>query len=179
MRRLLLITTLSLALLPGSCSQVQAQPGEKTLFVGVPLGAGVGAYNGLGFVAGVNTWFQYPLAPKAALVGRLGGDVFLVKGRYTEYYRKNYQTTVGYSVPVTVGPRFYILDGLHAGLNLGADIGVNSLALTSFHFEPVWGYVFRLPNGRYADVSTNLTTSFNRGSGSYSFTFAYGLPVGR
>ena len=158
---------------------VWAQGRNQILFIGTPIGVGVGRYNGTGFVTGLDVRYQHPLGSNFTITGKTGMEFFLVKGRDKEYYRYYYDATSGISIPITIGPRFYIVDGLHAGLNLGVDIGVSRLAATSFRFEPAVGYAIRLKNGNYADVGTSFVTSFGLGSGVFSFNFAYGLNLGR
>ncbi len=158
---------------------VRAQGRNQILFIGTPVGVGVGRYNGTGFQTGFDVRYQHPLGSNITLTAKTGLDFFLVKGRYKEYYRYYYGSSSGISIPITIGPRFYIVDGLHAGLNLGVDIGVSRLAATSFHFEPAVGYAIRLGNGNYVDVGTSFITSFGEGSGAFSFNFAYGLNLGR
>lgn len=179
MQKHLLVFCLCLAALGGVRPAALAQGREKILFIGTPLAVGVGRYNGTGLVTGFDTRFQLPLASNFVLTGKTGLEVFFVKGKYKDYFRYYYDTGTGLSIPVTVGPRFYIIDGLHAGLNLGVDIGVTRLAATSFRFEPMVGYAIPLPNGNYVDVGTSFITSFSRGSGAFSFNFAYGINFGR
>jgi hypothetical protein len=160
-------------------TEVWAQGRNQILFIGTPIAVGVGRYNGTGFQTGLDIRYQHPLGSNFTITGKTGLEFFLVKGRYKEYYRYYYGTSSGISIPITIGPRFYIIDGLHAGLNLGVDIGVSRLAATSFRFEPAVGYAIRLPNRNYVDVGTSFITSFSEGSGAFSFNFAYGLNFGR
>lgn len=179
MNRSIQIILLALLLGGSAQTQVRAQGRNRILFVGLPVGVGVGRYNGTGFVTGFDVRYQHPLGSNFTITGKTGLEIFLVKGRYKEYYRYYYGSSSGISIPITVGPRFYIVDGLHAGLNFGVDIGVSRLAATSFRFEPAVGYAIRLNNGNYADVGTSFVTSFGEGSGVFSFNFAYGLDFGR
>lgn len=156
-----------------------AQGNDKILFVGTPLAVGVGRYNGTGLVTGFDTRFQLPLGSNFALTGKTGLEVFFIKGKYKEYYRYYYDAAAGLSIPIALGPRFYIVDGLHTDLNVGVDIGVSRLAATSFRFEPMAGYAIPLSNGHYIDVGASFVTSFSSGSGAFSFNFAYGLNLGR
>ena len=158
---------------------VRAQGKNRLLFIGSPVGVGVGRYNPTGFQTGVDVRYQHPLASNFTITAKTGLEVFLVKGRYREYFRYYYDAGAGLSIPVTVGPRFYIIDGLHVGLNLGVDIGLSALAATAFRFEPATGYAVRLANGNYVDVTTSFVTSFGEGSGAFLFNFAYGLNLGR
>ncbi|GAB4025472.1 hypothetical protein [Spirosoma gilvum] len=160
-------------------TSVRAQGRNRILFIGTPVAVGVGRYNGTGFQTGLDIRYQQPLGANFAITGKTGMEYFLVKGRYKDYYRYYYNTASGISIPITVGPRFYIIDGLHAGLNFGVDIGVSQLATTAFRFEPMFGYAIRLANGSYVDVGTSFITSFSQGSGAFSFNFAYGLNFGR
>lgn len=154
-----------------------AQNNQRLVLVGLTPGLGIGVYNGIGLSAGLDLRYQHPIAPNLALTAKTGIDVFRVKSRYAEQFRQQYKTTAGFSIPLTVGPRYYFPKGLYTGLNVGADIGVSKLAVTSFRFEPSVGMLVPLRAGRYLDVGTSVNTSFNRGSGVFSFNFAYGLPV--
>ncbi|MBD2754327.1 hypothetical protein [Spirosoma validum] len=160
-------------------TQVYAQGRNQILFVGTPLAVGVGRYNAVGFQPSFDIRYQHPLGSNFTVTAKTGLDIFLVKSKYREYFRYYYNTTTGISIPITVGPRVYIVDGLYAGLNLGVDIGVNSIALTSFRFEPGFGYAIRLANKNYVDMGTSFITSFSEGSGAFSFNFAYGVNLGR
>lgn len=161
------------------CVQVTlAQQDQRLLVVGATPGLGIGQYNGVGLSGGIDLRYQHPLAGNLTLTAKTGFEAFRVKSRYVEYYRQNYQVVTGFSVPITVGPRYYFFKGLYGGLNLGVDISVSKLAATSFRFEPAVGAVVPLPSGRYVDVGTSFVTSFSRGSGIYSFTVAYGLGWG-
>lgn len=178
MKRYITIIALLLAF-SGAATTVLAQGRSQILFIGTPVGVGVGRCNAIGFVTGLDVRYQHPLGSNFAITGKTGLEVFLVKGKYKDYYRYYYDASGGLGIPITVGPRYYIVDGLHVGLNLGVDIGVSALAATSFRFEPMTGYVVRLANGNYVDISTSFITSFGEGSGVFSFNFAYGLNVGR
>lgn len=179
MNRSIHIIVFVLLLSVSASTQVRAQGRNQVLFIGLPVGVGVGRYNGTGFQTGFDVRYQHPLGSNFTITGKTGLEFFLLKSRYKDYYRYYYGTTSGISIPITVGPRFYIVDGLHAGLNFGVDIGVSQLAATSFRFEPAVGYAIRLKNGNYADVGTSFITSFSTGSGAFSFNFAYGLNFGR
>lgn len=163
----------------GATTRVQAQGRNQALFIGTPVGVGVGRYNAIGFQTGLDIRYQHPLGSNFTITGKTGLEVFLVKGRYKEYFQYYYGSSGGLSIPITIGPRFYIIDGFHVGLNVGVDIGLSAIAATSFRFEPMTGYVIRLANGNYVDASTSFITSFGEGSGVFSFNFAYGLNVGR
>lgn len=152
-----------------------AQQDQRLLLSGVTPGLGIGLYNGIGLSGGIDLRYQHPLVNHLTITVKTGLEAFRIKSRYTEYYRQNYQTVTGLSVPITVGPRYYVHKGMYGGLNLGADISVSKLAATSFRFEPAVGAVVPLPSGRYVDVGTSVVTSFSRGSGVYLFTVAYGL----
>ncbi|UYZ63492.1 hypothetical protein [Hymenobacter weizhouensis] len=179
LNRFLAVGALLAAALLGRPRAVHAQGGQHVLFLGSELGVGVGRYNGIGLLTGPDIRYQLPLGRQFALTARTGLDVFFVKGRYSEYYRYYYGPTTGLSIPVTVGPRFYIVEGLHTSLNLGVDIGVNRLTTTSFHFEPGVGYALPVGKGNYVDLGTSFGTSFSQGSGVFLFTFAYGLNLNR
>ncbi|GAB4014628.1 hypothetical protein EXU85_17940 [Spirosoma sp. KCTC 42546] len=159
--------------------KVQAQGRNQILFIGTPMAVGVGRYNATGFTTGLDIRYQQPLGANFTITGKTGMEFFLVKGRYRDDFRYYYGSASGISIPITVGPRFYIIDGLHAGLNLGVDIGVSRIAATAFRFEPAFGYAIRLPNQNYVDIGTSFVTSFGEGSGAFSFNFAYGLNLGR
>lgn len=179
MNRSIHILIVALLLIMSAPTLVRAQGRNQILFVGLPVGVGVGRYNATGFVTGFDVRYQHPLGSNFTLTAKTGLEIFLVKGRYKDYYRYYYNSSSGISIPITIGPRFYIVDGLHAGLNFGVDIGVSRLAATSFRFEPAVGYAIKLNNGNYADVGTSFVTSFSEGSGVFSFNFAYGLNLGR
>lgn len=173
-------TSFFIVLLAGNLqTKVHAQGRNQILFVGTPLAVGVGRYNAVGFQPGFDLRYQQPLGSGFNVTIKTGLDIFLIKSKYREYFRYYFDTTTGISIPITVGPRFYIVDGLYAGLNLGVDIGVNSIALTSFRFEPGFGYAIRLANKNYVDMGTSFITSFSEGSGAFSFNFAYGVNLGR
>jgi hypothetical protein len=183
------------------------QAGEKVLFIEADLLRGVGRYNGLTWGAGLNGRVQYPLTPTLAVTGNVGVEYYRI--RYYDYgggysylgYGINPITgggintiywnpgsayedrTSGVSLPVTVGPRLYlpnVANGLHAGLNLGADIaGTRATLRTSFHFSPVVGFIRPLGNGRYLDLTAYYATSFTRYAGGVvGLSAAYGLPLG-
>ncbi|MVM30520.1 hypothetical protein GO755_10790 [Spirosoma sp. HMF4905] len=178
MKRCILILLLLLAF-SGAKTSVLAQGRNQVLFIGTPLAVGVGRYNATGFTTGLDIRYQQPLGSNITITGKTGMEFFLVKGRYRDDFRYYYGAASGISIPITIGPRFYIIDGLHAGLNLGVDIGVSRIAATAFRFEPAFGYVVRLPNHNYVDIGTSFVTSFGEGSGAFSFNFAYGLNLGR
>lgn len=169
--RLLWGCLLSLSLAPFS----HAQRDQRLLLIGVSPGLGIGIYNSIGVVGGIDLRYQHPLARNLTLTAKTGIDVFRIKNRYAEQVKKDYQTITGFSVPVTVGPRCYFLKGMYGGLNLGADIGISKLTVSSFRFEPMVGVVIPTSAGRYVDVGASIQSSFNRGSGIFSFNLAYGL----
>ncbi|WP_420151228.1 hypothetical protein [Spirosoma sp.] len=175
------IQTIFIALILAGSLQtpVFAQGRSQILFVGTPLAVGVGRYNAVGFQPSFDIRYQHPLGANFTITAKTGLDIFLIKSKYKDYFRYYYNSTAGISIPITVGPRFYIVDGLYAGLNLGVDIGVNSIALTSFRFEPGFGYAIRLANKNYVDMGTSFVTSFSEGSGAFSFNFAYGVNLGK
>lgn len=155
---------------------VQAQGQDKILFSGLDLGVGVGTYNAIGLGLEVPRFrFQIPLASNFTLMGSTGLSLGFLKSRYKEYYRYYYDKTTTLAIPLTVGPRFYIINGFYTGLNLGVEIGLNDLTATSFLFNPNSGYVLPLSNGDYIDLGVGFATSFSSGSGFFNFTFAYGL----
>ncbi|UFH53329.1 hypothetical protein [Spirosoma sp. KNUC1025] len=179
MKRYIQISLLLLLVFSGIRTTALAQGRNQILFIGTPLAVGVGRYNATGFTTGLDIRYQHPLGANFTITGKTGMEFFLVKGRYKDDFRYYYGTASGISIPITVGPRFYIIDGLHAGLNFGVDIGVSMIAATAFRFEPAFGYAIRLPNHNYVDVGTSFVTSFGEGSGAFSFNFAYGLNFGR
>jgi hypothetical protein len=179
MKRYTLILILVLLTFPGLQTVVRAQGRNRILFVGTPLAVGVGRYNAVGFQPSFDLRYQQPLGSNFTITAKTGLDIFLIKSKYRDYFRYYFDTTTGISIPITVGPRVYIIDGLYANLNLGVDIGVNSIALTSFRFEPGFGYVVRLANKNYVEMGTSFITSFSEGSGAFSFNFAYGVNLGR
>ncbi|GAB3957623.1 hypothetical protein GCM10028805_50670 [Spirosoma harenae] len=179
MKRYALLSLFTLLIVSGVQTMTHAQGRNQILFIGTQAGVGVGRYNGTGFQTGLDFRYQHLLGSKFTITAKTGAEFFLVKGRYKEYYRYYFDTASGISIPITFGPRFYIVDGLHVGLNLGVDIGVSQLAATSFRFEPGAGYAIRLPNRDYIDVGTSFITSFGQGSGLFSFNFAYGVNFGR
>lgn len=155
-----------------------AQADKQLLYLGTGLGLGVGRYNDLDLSTGLNLRFQQPLGAGFSLTARTGGDFSVVKGKEKDYYRYYYGTTSGFSIPLTVGPRFYIVDGLHTDLNVGVDLGVTELTSTSLHFEPAVGYTLPLANSHYLDLGISLITSFEQGSGVFSFNLAYAFNLG-
>lgn len=191
MRTLFLLTALlSVGLLAGPLG-ARAQANDQLLFVGSSAGTGVGSYNPTGFVTSLDFRYQQPLGANFCMTARTGGEFFRIKKAFRDTYYPGYYSYYGYyggyyvpgpgsgfSIPVTVGPRYYIVDGLHADLNLGVDIGVTERAATAFRFEPGVGYAIPLANNNYVDLSASFITSFAQGSGAFSFNFAYGLNLG-
>lgn len=168
----------------------RAQGNNSLLFVGSSAGIGVGSYNPTGFVTSLDLRYQQPIATNFSVTARTGGEFFLIKKAFRYTYVPLYSYGYGYSwyyeqgpgsgfsIPLTVGPRYYIANGLHADLNLGVDIGVTAVAATAFRFELGMGCAIPLANSKYMDLSASFITSFARGSGAFSFNFAYGLNLG-
>lgn len=168
-----------LGISPGIVTGSLAQSDQSLLFIGVNPGVGIGVYNGIGVAGGINLRYQHPLNNNLTLIARTGIESFRIKGRYADYYQQNFQTATGISIPIAGGPRYYFMENLYGGLNLGVEIGANKLSATAFLFEPGVGLVVPLKGGNYLDVGTSIVTSFSRGSGIFAFNIAYGLPFGR
>lgn len=166
---------LFIGLLLASLGKASGQSGQSVLWLGATPGLGMGVYNGIGIGLGADVRYQRPLTRKLVAIARSGLDLFVIKGRYSEQFRKEYNTTVGLSIPITVGPRYYFLESLYGGLQLGADISITRLGVSSFRFEPSVGKVFPIAGGRYLDVGASIPTSMSRGSGMFLFNVAYGL----
>lgn len=158
----------------GLINQAAAQSDQTLLLIGTNPGLGIGVYNSVGVSGGIDLRYQHPLTHNLTLIGKTGIESLRVKGRYVDQFRREYQTATGLGVPITVGPRYYIMQGLYGGLNLGADIGVTRLISSSFRFEPGVGAVVPLRDG-YLDVGISISTSLSRGSGTFSFNIGYGL----
>lgn len=154
-----------------------AQSHQRLLFVGITPGLGIGSYNGVGPTVGIDLRYQHLLKDNWVLTAKTGIEALRIKGRYAEQFQRTYQTASGLSLPITVGVRRYFLDRLHADLNVGADIGVSALTITSFRFEPMVGMMIPLSRDNYLDIGSSVVTSFGRGSGIYLFSFAYGLKL--
>ncbi|GAB3560288.1 hypothetical protein [Spirosoma fluminis] len=152
-----------------------AQANQPLLLAGITPGLGIGLYNGVGLSGGLDIRYQRPWRNTWAFTAKTGLEVLLIKGRYAEQFRKTYQTSTGLSIPATVGVRRYWLKGIHTDLNVGVDVGISAITVTAFRFEPMVGMMISLPTGGYLDIGSSVTTSFERGSGIYAFTFAYGL----
>ncbi|MBC8154859.1 MAG: hypothetical protein H7Z72_18335 [Bacteroidetes bacterium] len=155
-------------------NQATAQSDQTLLLIGANPGVGIGIYNSVGVNFGIDLRYQHPLTNNLTLIGKTGIESLRVKGRYVDQFRQEYQTATGLGIPITVGPRYYIMPGLYGGLNLGADIGITKLVSSSFRFEPGVGIVVPLQAG-YLDVGTSISTSLSRGSGTFSFNVSYGL----
>ncbi|GAB3513454.1 hypothetical protein GCM10027341_55480 [Spirosoma knui] len=154
-----------------------AQDNQQVLFAGITPGLGIGLYNGVGLSGGLDIRYQRPWRDQWAFTAKTGLEVLLIKGRYAEQFRKTYQTSAGLSIPATVGIRRYWLKGIHTDLNVGVDVGISTITVTAFRFEPMVGMMIPLSTGGYLDIGSSVTTNFELGSGIYAFTFAYGLPL--
>lgn len=182
-----------------------AQADEKLLFAGLDVLKGVGKYNGITYGVGGSIRYHHPIRQHVALTARVGLEYYKI--RYYSYVPSTYlgygynaitgfgfntiyygagnlyeYETHGVNLPITVAPRLYlpnVLPGLHADLNLGADMALSKSLITSLHVAPGAGYALPLKTGQYLDITTNFVTSFSRGSGLFTIGAAYGLPVKR
>ena len=160
-------------------ASVLAQDNNQILFVGLQAGYGIIPASVIGPLAGIDVHYQYPLGSDFVLTGRSGLETFAVKDQYKAVFDYYYGTTTGLSVPITVGARYYVYDGLYAALNLGVDIGRSGLAANGLRYEPAFGYALPLPNGDYIDFSTSFITSFRAGNGLFSAGVTYGFNFSR
>lgn len=162
-----------------SCFSAGAQDASKERTLSV--NADIGLYLFSHWVSGTQinglVQAQFPVAGKFAITTTTGIGIAPSKSYYKQSLKEQYGVSSGLYLPVWVGGRYYLVKGLHANLELGADVKLNQLASTQFHFSPGVGYVVSAGKSGFFNFSTQYITGFKRGTSSFDFRIGYMFPL--
>lgn len=158
-----------------SCLSAIAQDAskQKSLTVGADVGFYLATTRATSTKLTPLVQAQFPLVKNFCLTTAAGLEVAFARSYYKEDLREALGTTVGLSVPVFFGGRYYIIQGLYSDLDLGAVIKLTELAKTSFLFSPGFGYVLPTRNKNFFTISTHYMTGFQHATSSFNFRFGY------
>ncbi|WP_128548268.1 hypothetical protein [Larkinella soli] len=190
-----ILVVLFLSVLPIAPSAGQRP--DPLIFAGLQAVKGSARYSAIDFGGGIRGRYQHPVAEKWALTAGLGLDLhrinsfFLVPTSYLGYgynpisgfgFNTLYYNFYGYeyrvtavSIPIQVGPRWYVSERVHADLMAGVDLAVNRHAVSAPHIEPGAGYLLPLKVGGFLDLTAGYFTTFARGRGAFTVGVAYGF----
>ncbi len=167
MKRLLLIAALAVF----SMSLVNAQEGFKVgANVGIPVGD-ASDFTTFGF--GVDAYYFFEVGSGFLLGGTAGYHHFL--GDEEEFLGITFDYDDFQFIPVGAAARFYIMDELFLGANIGYAIGINDGNDGGFHYRPMVGYDL-------GSVNLNLSysaVSFDDEFGDFTFSsILLGVEIG-
>lgn len=132
MKRLLLVSALAVF----SMSLVNAQEGLKVgANVGIPVGD-ASDFTTFGF--GVDAYYFFEVGSGFLLGGTAGYHHYL--GDDFEEFGFTIEVDDFQFVPVGAAARFYLMDELYLGANIGYAIGINDGNDGGFHYRPMVGY---------------------------------------
>ncbi len=116
---------------------------------------------------------QFPVADKFAITTTTGRGISPAKSYYRQSLKEQYGLSSGLYLPIWLGGRYYIINGLHSDLELGVDVKLNQLASTQFHFSPGMGYTLPTGKNKFISFSTHYITGFKSGTSSSDLRFGY------
>ncbi len=116
---------------------------------------------------------QFPVADKFAVTATTGIGISPAKSSYRQSVKEEYGISTGLYLPIWIGGRYYIINGLHTDLELGVDAKINKLASTQFHFSPGIGYALPVNKDKFVNFSTHYITGFKSGTSSFDFRIGY------
>ncbi len=150
---------------------------EKTLSFSTDVGLNLYSYGLNGVQINGLIQAQFPLVDKFAITTTTGINISPAKSYYRQALKYDYGTATGISLPVWIGGRYYLVKGLHANLELGADVKINRLTATQFHFSPGMGYVVPAGKSGFLNFSTHYVTGFKIGTSTFDFRIGYMFPI--
>lgn len=150
---------------------------ERTLSFNTDVGLNLYSYGLNGVQINGLIQAQFPLVDKFAITTTTGISLSPAKSYYRESLKYDYGTATGLSLPVWIGGRYYLVKGLHADLELGADVKINRLYVTQFHFSPGMGYIVPAGKNGFLNFSTHYVTGFKIGTSSFDFRIGYMFPI--
>jgi hypothetical protein len=158
-----------------NASKQKLQDASKQRLLSVNADVGFYLYNYWVSSTQINALLQaqLPVADKFSITTTTGLGIAPAKSNYRQSLKEEYGLSSGLYLPIWLGGRYYIVNGLHSDLDLGVDVKLNQLASTQFHFSPGIGYVLPTGQNKFFNVSTHYITGFKRGTSSFNLRFGY------
>ncbi len=85
---------------------------------------------------------QFPVADNFAITTTTGIGISPAKSNYRQSLKEEYGVSMGLYLPLWLGGRYYIINGLHSDLEVGVDVKIEPTSLYAVSFFSRFGICY-------------------------------------